>query len=115
MLPMISLLRIMSIECRCSPYYQHTALHPISEWLQRSLLCDSDTPVTERLARLVALVQQARLDGQESFPLLASLLHLDLPEGRYPVLQLAPQQQRQRTLETPLALVLAHADRQPVL
>jgi class 3 adenylate cyclase/predicted ATPase len=103
------------VECRCSSYYQHTALHPISEWLQRSLRCGSDTPVTERLARLEALVRQARLDGQESLPLLASLLHLDLPEGRYPVLQLTPHQQRQRTLETLLALVLGLADRQPVL
>ena len=67
------------------------------------------------MARLEALVQQARLDRQESLPLLASLLHLDLPEGRYPALQLTPQQQRQRTLETLLALVLGLADRQPVL
>jgi predicted ATPase len=96
-------------------YYQNTALHPISEWLQRFLLCDGDTPVPERIARLEALVQQARLDGQESLPLLASLLHLDLPEGRYPVLQLTPQQQRQRTLETLLALVLGLANWQPVL
>ena len=80
-----------------------------------AVLCDSDTSVPERLARLEALVQQARLDCQESLPLLASLLHLDLPEGRYPALQLTPHQQRQRTLETLLALVLGLADRQPVL
>ena len=103
------------IECRCSPYYQNTALHPISEWLQRSLLGDSDMPVPERLARLEALVQQARLDGQESLPMLAALLHLDLPDGRYPALQLTPQQQRQRTLDTLIALILGLADRQPVL
>ena len=69
----------------------------------------------ERLARLEALVQQARLDSQESLPLLAALLQLDLPEARYPALQLTPQQQRQRTLETLLALVVALADQQPVL
>jgi class 3 adenylate cyclase/predicted ATPase len=103
------------IECYCSPYYQHTALHPVVEWLQRFLPCDSDTPVPERLARLEAFVRQAGLDGQECLPLLASLLRLELPEGHYPALQLTPQQQRQRTLETLLALVLGLAHRQPVL
>ena len=103
------------IECRCSPYYQHTALHPVIEWLQRHLPCDSDMPVPEWIARLENLVQQARLDCQESLPVLASLLRLDLPEGRYPALQLTPQRQRQRTLETLLALVLGLANRQPVL
>jgi class 3 adenylate cyclase len=103
------------IECRCSPYYQHTALHPVSEWLQRSWLCDSDTPVLERIAHLEALVQQAGLDCQESLPLLASLLRLEIPEGSYPALQLTPQQQRQRTLEILLAIVLGIVDRQPVL
>src|SRR5262245_51788217 len=66
------------------------------------------------MARLEALVQQTRLDSQESLPLLASLLHLALPADRSPVLQLSPHRQRQRTLETLVALVLAHAARQPV-
>jgi hypothetical protein len=56
------------ITCHGSPYHQHTALHPISEWLQRALPCDDDTPVSERIARLETLVQQARLNSQESLP-----------------------------------------------
>jgi predicted ATPase len=104
-----------AIELRGAPYYQDTALHPIIEWLQRGVHDEVDMPVPERLARLEALVQQARLDLQESLPLLAALVHLELPEERYPALQLTPQRQRQRTLETLVALVLAHAERQPVL
>ena len=60
-------------------------------------------------------MQQARLDVPESLPLLAALLSSDLPEARYPALQLTPQQQRQRTLETLVALVVGRAERQPVL
>ena len=98
-----------------SPYTQHTPLHPVVEWVQRCVHGDSDTPGPARLARLEALVQQARLDPPAHLPLLASLLRLDLPQEHDPALQLTPQRQRQRTLDTLIALVLGLAERQPVL
>ena len=104
-----------AIELRGSPYYQDTALHPVIEWLQRYVQDDADTPMAERMARLEALMRQARLDLHESMPLLAALVHLELPKERYPTLQLTPQRQRQRTLETLVALILAHAERQSML
>jgi predicted ATPase len=48
-------------------------------------------------------------------PLFATLLALSLPAGRYPSRPLSPEQQRHKTLEALLALVLAHATQQPVL
>jgi predicted ATPase len=63
-----------AIECRCSPYAQHTALYPVVEWLQRFLQFTGDTPVSERIEQLEPLLQQARLDLHESLPLLAALL-----------------------------------------
>ena len=103
------------LECRCSPYAQHTALHPVIEWLQRCIQDDAGTPVSERLARLEDFLQQVRLDLPESLPLVAAFLSLPLPEARYPALHLTPQRQRQRTLETLVALLLGLAERQPVL
>ena len=103
------------IELRGAPYYQHTALHPVVEWLHRRLQVDGETPAPECLARLEQSLQQARLDLQESLPLIAALLSLDLSAARYPALQLTPQRQRQRTLETLVALVLAPAEQQPAL
>jgi hypothetical protein len=103
------------LECRCSPYARHTALHPVIEWLQRCIQDDAETPVSERLARLEDVLHQARLDVPESLPLVAALLSLPLLAARYPALQLTPQRQRQRTLETLVALLLALAERQPVL
>ena len=48
-------------------------------------------------------------------PLFAPLLSLPLPEDRYPPLTLSPQRQRQKTLETLVAILLELAEHQPLL
>jgi class 3 adenylate cyclase/predicted ATPase/DNA-binding winged helix-turn-helix (wHTH) protein len=101
------------IEYWGSPYAQHTALHPVVEWLQGCLHGDDASEPTP-LARLEALVQQAGLDLPEHLPRLAALVSLDLHEARYQALQLTPQRLRQRTLETLVALVIGLAVQQPV-
>lgn len=103
------------LECRCSPYHQHTALYPIMDLLQRSLRFDGTMSPDEKIACLEGLLHEQQLDVQEHLPLLAALLSLPLPAERYPPLQLTSQQQRQRTLDTLLALTLAVAEHQPVL
>jgi TOMM system kinase/cyclase fusion protein len=103
------------LECRCSPYHQHTALYPIVDLLQRSLRFDGTVSTDEKLARLEGLLHEQQLDSQENVSLLASLLSLSPPASRYPSLSLTPQQQRQRTLQTLLALSLAMAEHQPVI
>ena len=47
--------------------------------------------------------------------LFAPLFSLPIPENRYPPLNLSPQRQRQKTLETLVAILLEHAEHQPVL
>jgi predicted ATPase/class 3 adenylate cyclase len=103
------------LEYRCSPYHQHTALYPAVELLQRSLGFDSPTSADEKITRLETLLHEHRLDLQEHVSLLASLLSLSPPAERYPPLQMSPPQQRQRTLDMLLALILAHAEQRPVL
>ncbi len=103
------------LECRGSPYYQHTALYPVVDLLQRSLRFDSTIPPDEKIRRLEGLLQAHQLDLQENLPLLASLLSLFPPADRYPPRQRSPQQQRQRTLDTLLTLTLARAEQQPLL
>jgi predicted ATPase len=73
-----------------------------------------ETPNT-KLEKLEHALSQYRLSLEESIPLFAPLLSLPLPEHRYPPLNLSPQRQRQKTLETIVALVLELAERQPVL
>jgi hypothetical protein len=52
---------------------------------------------------------------EESVPLFAPLLALALPENGYPMLNLSPQRQRQKTLETIVTILLEQAEQQPVL
>src|SRR5262249_34399649 len=56
-----------------------------------------------------------RLPLEETVPLFAPLLSLPIPEDSYPLLNVSPQRQRQKTLETIVALLLELAEQQPVL
>jgi predicted ATPase len=102
------------LECRCSPYHQQSALYPVIDLLQRALAFSREDTSDDKVRKLEAALASALIDLQESVPLLAALLSLPLPE-RYASLALSPQRQRQRTLETLLAVILELASQQPVL
>jgi len=102
-------------ECRSVSYYQHTALYPLTELFQRTLQWQQHETPDEKLGKLEQLLSQYRLPLEESVPLLALLLPLALPEHRYPPLNLSPQRQRQKTLETLVTLLLKQSEQHPVL
>ncbi|MGH8071117.1 MAG: ATP-binding protein [Candidatus Entotheonellia bacterium] len=102
------------LECRCSPYHQHSALYPVIDLLQRALAFASEETSDDKVRKLEGALTSAHIDLQESVPLLTALLSLALPE-RYEPLALTPQRQRQRTLETLLAVILELASQHPVL
>src|SRR5262245_31471730 len=102
-------------ECRSAEYSQNTALFPLTDLFQRILRLHAEDTPDERLGKLEHALRQYRLPVEESVPLLAPLLSLALPEPRYPQLNLSPQRQRQKTLEALVAILLEHAERQPVL
>jgi predicted ATPase len=102
-------------ECRSVPYYQNTALYPLTELFQRLLQWQPDETPDEKLGKLEAALSQYTLPLEEAVPLLAPFLALSVPEHRYPPLTLSPQRQRQKTLETIVAILLELAARQPVL
>ncbi len=103
------------LECRSSPYYQHTALYPLIGLLQRTLHWQPHDAPAEKLTKLEQALSQYRLPVEEAVQLLAPLLSLPLPEAHYPSLHLLPQQQRQKTFETLLAILLEQAEHHPVL
>jgi predicted ATPase len=103
------------LECRSSPYYQHTALYPLTELWQRTLHWHADEPPEARVAQLEHTLSQYRLPLADTVPLLAALLSLPLSDTRYAARQLTPQRQRQQTLETLRAMVFELAEQQPVL
>jgi class 3 adenylate cyclase/DNA-binding winged helix-turn-helix (wHTH) protein/predicted ATPase len=102
------------LECRCSPYAQHSALYPVINLGRRLLQWQRDEAPDVTLGKLEAALAPYEVSLPEVVPLLASLLSLP-PSDRYPLPQITPQRQRQKTLEAILALLLAHAAQQPVL
>src|SRR5207245_1259307 len=102
-------------ECRSSEYYQNSAFYPLTDLFQRILQWQQDETLDEKLGKLEQALSQYRLPVEESVPLFAPLLSLSLPEHRYPPLNLSPQRQRQKTLETIIAILLELAEHQPVL
>ena len=96
-------------EARCSPYHQHSALYPLIEVLQRTLLLTrqgTDNEKVEKVERALALYGM-----QDSLPLFTALLSLPTP-SQYPPLNLTPQKQKERTLQALLQLLVAQAERQ---
>jgi TOMM system kinase/cyclase fusion protein len=102
------------LECRCSPYHQHSALYPMIDLLQRALAFTREDTPDEKVRKLEAALSRYHIDLQDTVPLFASLLSLPLPEC-YAPRDLTPQRQRQKTLETLLAMILEMAAQQPVL
>jgi predicted ATPase len=93
-------------ECRSLPYYQNTALYPLTDLFQRTLQWQQDETPDEKLGKLEHALSQYRLPLEETVPLFAPVLSLSFPEHRYPPLTLSPQRQRQKTLETIVTLLL---------
>jgi predicted ATPase len=102
-------------ECRSLEYYQNTALFPLVELFQRLLQFQAEDTPDEKLGKLEHALSQYRIPVEDTVPLFAPLLALPVPEHRYPLLNLSPQRQRQKTLETIVAILLELAERQLVL
>jgi class 3 adenylate cyclase/predicted ATPase len=99
---------------RFSPYYTNSALYPVIEQIKRRLRWQAgDSPYT-KLAKLELMLANHHWAAKEVVPLFAALLSLPLPAGRYPPLNLTPQEQKQRTLDALVAWTLEEAERRPI-
>jgi predicted ATPase/class 3 adenylate cyclase len=97
----------------CSPQHTDSALYPIIGQMERAAgLAHSDT-VQAKLDKLDAVLAQASTSIQDA-ALFAEMLSLP-NDGRYPALDLAPQERRRRTLEALRSQLEALARQNPVL
>ncbi len=101
------------LDGRCSPFQTNSALAPVAELLQGLFGLRADESIDATIARLEKGLRPYELIGEE-VPLLASMLGLPIFE-RFPPLDLSPQRQKERTLETLVALVLKMAEVGPVI
>jgi predicted ATPase len=102
------------LECHCSPYHQQSALYPVIDLLQRVLAFAGEDTSDAKVQKLEVALSRVQIDLRGTVPLFSALLSLPLPE-RYVPLALTPQRQRQRTLETLLAIILELAAQHPLL
>jgi class 3 adenylate cyclase/predicted ATPase len=101
--------------CQCSPYYQHTALYPMIELLERVVLrFEREESAPQKLRKLEGFLAQYGLPLAEAVPLFAALLSLPLPAD-YAPLTMSPERQKQQTLQALLTILLRIAAQQPVL
>jgi class 3 adenylate cyclase/tetratricopeptide (TPR) repeat protein len=97
----------------CSPQHTDSALYPTIGQIERAAGFSRDDSWQAKLDKLDALLAQSSTSARDA-ALFAEMLSLP-NDGRYPVLELAPQQRRQQTLEA-LVLQVATLSRQnPVL
>jgi class 3 adenylate cyclase/predicted ATPase len=97
----------------CSPQHTDSALYPIIGQMERAAgLAHDDTPQV-KLDKLDAVLAQTSTSKQDA-ALFADMLSLP-NDGRYPVLDLEPQQRRQKTLEALTAQMEALLRQSPLL
>ena len=81
----------------CSPQHTDSAFYPIISQMERAAGFAHDDTRKAKLDKLDALMAQSSTTKQDT-ALFAEMLSLP-NDGRYPALDLTPQQRRQRTLE----------------
>ena len=97
----------------CSPQHTDSALYPIIGQMERVAgLGHDDTPQV-RLDKLDAVLAQTATSNEDA-ALFADMLTLP-SDGRYPTVDLTPEERRQRTLEALIARLAKLVSQQPVL
>jgi class 3 adenylate cyclase/predicted ATPase len=89
--------RFLRIRCFCSPQHTNSALYPIIDHVERSAGFARDDTLQTKLDKLDVLLRQSWSSAEDS-SLFVEMLSLPGDE-RYPVLELAPRQRRQTTMD----------------
>jgi class 3 adenylate cyclase/predicted ATPase len=95
----------------CSPQHTNSALYPIIGQMERAAGFAYDDKPHARLDKLDAILVQTSTADAALFAEMLSLPN----DGRYPTLDLTPQQRRQRTLEALRSQLAGLASHNPVL
>ena len=97
----------------CSPQHTDSALYPIIGQMERAAGLTHDDKPQAKLDKLDAMLAQTSTSIEDA-ALFAEMLSLP-NDGRYPALELLPEQRRQRTLDALMAQMQALTRASPVL
>ena len=104
----------VTVRYQCSPHRVNDAFFPITSQIWRAAGFVGAEPDAARLDKLEALIARSGLEALDITPFLAALLSIPL-EGRYPLLEMAPSEQRERTIAALIALFEGLTQDAPVL
>ena len=97
----------------CSPQHTDSAFYPIIGQMERAAALSRNDSLHAKLDKLDTMLAQSSTSAQDA-ALLAEMLSLP-NDGRYPALELTPQQRRQRTLEALVSQIVALSRQNPLL
>ena len=98
----------------CSPHHSDSPLHPVIGQLERAARFERQDNSATKLDKLQALLAYGSPSADDA-SLIAELLSLAGIDRRYPRLDLAPQQRKQKTLEALRRLVVEPSRRRPIV
>ena len=102
------------VRYHCSPHFINDAFYPISSQIWHAAGFVTGEPAAARLDKLEALIARSGLEPIDVAPFLAALLSIPF-EGRYPALEMAPSEQKERTIAALIGLFEALTREGPVL
>ena len=97
----------------CSPQHTDSALYPVISQVERAAAFTHGDTAQAKLDKLDAVLAQTSTSTEDA-ALFAEMLSLP-NDGRYPKLNLTPEQRRQKTLEALVSQVVVLARENPVL
>jgi class 3 adenylate cyclase/predicted ATPase len=97
----------------CSPQHTDSALYPIISQMERAAEFAQGDNVHAKLDKLDTVLARSYTSRQDAAPFADMLLQSN--DGRYPNLELSPQQRRQKTLEALTAQLEGLSSANPVL
>ena len=106
--------RHLAFRYQCSPHHGNEAFYPVIGQIWRGAGFVSGEPAAARLVKLETMIARAGLEIGEIAPYLAPLLTIPT-EARYPALEMAPSEMKERTIAALIALVFGMAKAVPVL
>jgi len=106
--------RHLTFRYQCSPHHVNDAFYPVIGQIWHGAGFVSGEPAASRLDKLEMMISHTGLESSEIAPYLASLLAIPT-DGRYPALEMAPSEQKERTIAAMIALVVGFAKTAPLL
>ena len=102
------------VRYQCSSHHANDAFYPIVSQISHAADFVSGEPARARLDKLEAMIARSTVNAREVAPLLASLMAIPA-EGRYPQVEMAPSDQKERMIAGLITLFAGLTEDAPVL